>query len=423
METGVILVVGSVLLCCGCMGLLLVRLSNPFFKGLGWLGGSFAAGALGSAILASPADAPTGASTVAANTLILLAYVFLHACILEITGKKSQPPLLGICLLIAQAFAYPVFHHFHNARQMSLVTLGVMLAVQSLHTVWLLKKSARPGLLAPAWFSALLLTGFAGFNLFRATAVLVLGTPQDPYAPNPLQVPSAIIFLGTGLGLGFGVFWMASVEIRLALEHLANTDPLTGTYNRRSIVALCEKEVQRSLRTGQPFSLVMLDLDHFKRINDSHGHEAGDAALLAVADKLRNTLRDVDVLGRWGGEEFVVLLPAADSGAALFVAQRLRSSIEALSVAALNGEAYPEGVRSAITISLGVATYEGGADNLEALLHRCDEALYQAKAAGRNRVAQPGTGPAPYRERHGLADCQTSAGTFLSPVAPPWPTS
>ena len=185
---------------------------------------------------------------------------------------------------------------------------------------------------APIWFSVILLLVFASFNLFRSAAVLVLGTPQDPSAPNPFQVTTAIVFLGIGLGVGFGIFWLVSMDIRLKLVHLANTDPLTGVFNRRSFIEWCERELLRSSRTGEPFSLIMIDVDHFKQINDQYGHKAGDAALCAVAEKLKTSARKIDILGRWGGEEFVALLPGANSDAALLVAQRLRHSVESLSI-------------------------------------------------------------------------------------------
>jgi diguanylate cyclase (GGDEF)-like protein len=386
METRVILVVGSILLCCACLGLVIVRLTNPFLKGLGWLGGSFGAGALGAGILTVRADAFADSSMLAAYTSLLLAYVLLHVCILELTESKSLLPTFGFVLLAIQAAAYPVFRYVHNVTQLCIVALGVLLAVQALQTVALLKKATNTGIRAPAWLSIALLVGFAAFNLFRSAAVLALGIPQDSRLPNPFEAASAIVFLGTGLGIGFTVFWMTSTQIRLTLEELANTDGLTGIYNRRFFLSACERELLRSSRTGESFSLIMVDVDRFKKINDSDGHDTGDAVLCAVVEKLRHAVRNIDTLARWGGEEFVALLPGVGAGAALLIAQRLRRNVESLSVSSFQMSSSSLGTTIPVTISLGVATYIGPSDTVDDLFRRCDQAMYQAKAEGRNRV-------------------------------------
>jgi diguanylate cyclase (GGDEF)-like protein len=412
-ETDVVLVVGAILLCCGCGGLLIVRLSNPFLKGLGWIGGSFAAGALGAAVLASPGIS-ADASAIIAYTLILLAYALLHVGILELMVGKPRLPKLGLTLLVVQAIAYPGLLYIRHGRQLYLLTLAVMLAVQALQTAALLKNSATAGLQAPIWFNVVLLVAFAGFNLFRGPAVLILGTPASPWALNPFETMGAIVFLGIGLGLGFGVFWIATAKSRLSLELLANTDPLTGAYNRRSFISWCEKELLRSSRTRQPFSLLMIDLDHFKRINDQYGHENGDIVLCAVADELRASLRNIDTVGRWGGEEFVVLLPDTTAELAVIIAHRLRHTIESLSIAKLKTTPIQDKKLIAVTISLGVATYPNQANNIEDLLQRGDLALYQAKADGRNCVVQQALSTLPPRLDPGgaIADLRPASGRF-----------
>ncbi len=388
METRNVLMVGSILLCCGCIGLLIVRLSNPFFKGLGWLGGSFAAGALGATVFALRSRFSSDLLILIADTLILLAYVFLHAGVLELTETELSLPRLGIALLVIQAMVFPVFLYLHDADRLCIVTLGFLLAIQALQTAALLKKNLSAGMGAPIWFSFTLLVCFAAFNLFRSMFILALGTSKQSALTAPLEVASAIVFLGTGLGLGFGVFWITSAQIRLKLEQLASIDPLTGIYNRRSFVALCEQELLRSARNGEVFSLIMFDIDHFKNVNDRHGHAAGDTVLCAVVEKLRNSVRNIDVVGRWGGEEFVALLPNADSEAALIVAQRLRYHIDSISIAHRQAKEIDDEKAITVTISIGVTTHSGenGAIDINELLHQCDTAMYQAKADGRNRI-------------------------------------
>jgi diguanylate cyclase (GGDEF)-like protein len=139
-----------------------------------------------------------------------------------------------------------------------------------------------------------------------------------------------------------------------------------------------------SSRAAAPVSLVLIDLDHFKQVNDRHGHEAGDAALCAVASQLRGAVRENDILARWGGEEFIVLLPATSSEQAVQVAQRLRLCIESISL--LHNGRVDAWSSIRLAISVGVVTASGPIESMDSLFRTCDEALYAAKASGRNTV-------------------------------------
>ena len=388
METHSILIVGSILLSGGCVGLLTVRLTNPIFRGLGWLGATFASAALAATAFAVDLGWAVGSLFLVGETLILLAFVFLHVCFLELSDSESKIPRLGIVLLIAQVLGYFFFLHLHAVRQFSAATLGLFVAVQAFQSAILLKKTNRKKMDAPVWYNVTLLIAFAAFNLFRSAIVLVFGTPGMPQLPSPMEEIAAIVFLGAGIGLGFGVFWMEGHQMRLKLEHLANIDPLTGIYNRRSFITLCERELLRSSQTGEIFSLIMFDLDHFKKINDRYGHRVGDAVLCEVVEKLRNSVRNIDIVARWGGEEFVALLPKADAEASLAVARRLRQHVDSISMASPRLQEI--GGENAIQIpwSIGMATYAGRhrGVTIHDLLHQCDAAMYQAKADGRDRI-------------------------------------
>jgi diguanylate cyclase (GGDEF)-like protein len=388
METQDVLVVGSILLSCACFGLLIAHMSSPVLKGLGWLAGSFIAGTLGVATILAVHTQTPGISLLTANTLILLAYVSLQVSVLEISGSASQIPRLGLILLAIQATLYPVFQWIHRTEQLALITLALTLAVQALQTAAHLKKHCRKGMAASIWLSIFLLAGFAGFNIFRSIVVIIRGVGAGPQGSNPLELAAGIIFLATALGLGFSIFWMTSMQLRLDLELLASTDSLTGLYNRRFFLLSCQQELMRSARAKEPVSLVMLDLDHFKRINDIHGHEGGDAALRAVANQLRAAVREYDVLGRWGGEEFIVLLPGACAEQAMQIAQRMRVSVEAISLSRQVTGGLGSLLSIPLAISAGVATSTFPLENIDTLLRSCDEALYSAKAAGRNTVMQ-----------------------------------
>ena len=158
-------------------------------------------------------------------------------------------------------------------------------------------------------------------------------------------------------------------------RRMAVTDPLTGCWNRLRIQECAQIEMARRRRYGEPVSILMIDIDFFKQVNDRHGHLAGDRLLSAFANIVRSCLREADQFGRWGGEEFVVLLAASDAAAAATIGERIRRAVAA--------SAFSDGLH--VTASLGVAEYQVN-ESLEDWIGRADDALYAAKAAGRNRV-------------------------------------
>lgn len=164
------------------------------------------------------------------------------------------------------------------------------------------------------------------------------------------------------------------------LERLSQYDELTGLCNRRHFMGLARHELGRSQRYGGKLSLLMVDIDHFKRVNDSHGHRTGDLVLAAVSEQIRKALRDADIAGRLGGEEFAVMLPETGLGGAILVAERLRQQIATQAIDIGDGQTLQ------CTLSIGVACLDDATIDLEKLLHRADTALYSAKNGGRNKV-------------------------------------
>ena len=172
------------------------------------------------------------------------------------------------------------------------------------------------------------------------------------------------------------------------LRQLSITDPLTGSFNRRHFFDVAERELADASRHGRDVSLLAVDIDHFKRINDGFGHAVGDEALKIFTAACQGTLRAGDLLGRLGGEEFAVLLPETGPAAARATAERIRSRMAGLAIPAGPGE-----VR--FTVSVGIASARPGEGSVDALLSRADEALYRAKGAGRNRVVDAADDPFP----------------------------
>jgi diguanylate cyclase (GGDEF)-like protein len=179
-----------------------------------------------------------------------------------------------------------------------------------------------------------------------------------------------------------------SFELREAYAHMreqARTDELTGLANRRAFIAAGEAAVDQSIRYERALSILMMDIDHFKQINDTHGHAAGDAAIRAVADALRAVARQADTPGRLGGEEFAVLLPETARREAVIAAERLRAAVRKI-------EVDHEGTTIRFTCSVGLVERTDTVASLDEMLSAADEALYAAKANGRNRVEEYRTG-------------------------------
>jgi len=167
-------------------------------------------------------------------------------------------------------------------------------------------------------------------------------------------------------------------SILVQAHELANVDVLTFLPNRRKIIVELQEEVIRSNRYGTPLSISILDIDHFKKVNDTYGHTTGDETLRSVAARLREHIRHPDVIGRYGGEEFLIVLPNSKAEAAAKQASRLCEDIRNTQIEANNKVL-------SVTVSIGIAQFRVGQENWEGFLHRADEALYKAKDQGRDR--------------------------------------
>ncbi len=163
------------------------------------------------------------------------------------------------------------------------------------------------------------------------------------------------------------------------LRQQALTDPLTGLFNRRHVFACIDRELRRYLRYAEAFSIILIDADHFKHVNDNYGHSTGDATLRLIARVCQSSVRETDIVGRFGGEEFIILLPHTKAAAAAVVAERIRCDMRTVSQDLLDGAVL-------VTLSLGITEVAPDTASFDKLLATADKALYAAKAAGRDRV-------------------------------------
>ena len=173
---------------------------------------------------------------------------------------------------------------------------------------------------------------------------------------------------------------LQNANLLTEVGRLAITDELTGIYNRRYFFEMAEKKFTRALKDKSPLSILLVDIDHFKNFNDRYGHAVGDQVLRAAAKMMASALRESDIIGRYGGEEFSIILPDTNNSSAIYVGERLLARVSDVPIDTAAG-------KLSIEISLGIAGMSKETPNLQSLIVRADQAMYIAKSAGRNRLA------------------------------------
>ena len=371
----------TLLLAFGSLSMLVVRLASPGLQGMGRFSASFAAGSLGGALLLLCGQ-PL-ANVLFADMALLGSFILLHVAVLQLLPDRRDSLWPGVALLCGQALVDILQLMGIIGGQPRIVAFGLLVAIQAVTTARTLWQLSREKVRAPATYSVALLLGFGAFNLLRSAAVAFVPTRSD--WRDLLTLAAISLYLAVALGLAFGFFWMTTATLTAEVEHIASTDPLTRVFNRRVFMKWCDKELSRSQRMRVPFSVLMVDLDHFKNINDNFGHGRGDEVLVAAVERMQDSVRGIDVLCRWGGEEFAVLLPNAHEEATRIVAERIRENIQRMRVP-LEAICPDRSTQAFLTVSIGAATYREGEDKVGNMLVRADEALYRAKRDGRNRV-------------------------------------
>lgn len=314
-------------------------------------------------------------SITAANGLLALAWSLQFAAILEFRRRTVPHWLLWAPTAATFLMFMLLMEHF----QLRLIVSSALFsAANVLLAVVLLRNPVPPGLRAHQLLAAC--------YLFVALALIArgIGAWTDPGAFSSALTPNlmhSVLYLGSYALIVAGSLAFLLMHKERSDEEttrLATTDPLTGVFNRRTFIELAEQELARARRTDTALSLMMLDLDHFKRVNDTYGHLIGDEVLVSFTRLVRECVRRSDLVVRYGGEEFCVLLPATPLVAATALAERIRSATAATTLTSLPFR---------VTVSIGLTTYAGGAHTvLGDMLGRADEALYRAKDEGRNRV-------------------------------------
>ena len=342
------------------------------------LSGAAALAALGAVLGLSRPHLHPFVTHVCANIAIISGHALGAFAFGRFLGRRVPPMLMiGVVLL---ATVVTVFFMFVAPRfDVRVATFSLAVAFYSLVVATLLLDVPRGPLRITHWPVGILHLVHGALALARGFSVLLEAPRTDVFEPSVIQMlwfaQSMII-----VELTFtGVILMITQRLRLGSDRHAREDMLTGALNRNAFEQMAEIEWSRSTRHGLPLSVLVIDLDHFKTLNDTHGHDAGDNSLKAFAELTGRLLRREDVLCRYGGEEFVVLLPQTTLEAAVQAAERIRRATEGHRVD--HG-----GTAIALTVSIGVASRGSTHTNLKAVIASADRALYRAKAAGRNRT-------------------------------------
>lgn len=336
---------------------------------------------------------PEWVAALVGNPLVLCGMLYFNQAIYLFVGKQPTPKWVT-GLVVAAILAAPVLLAWPVSTR-SMIYSGVMMVLSGAIALHVFRHAwhAESTMRAVGWTMLLLSVAHAGRSV---QAGLMPDQYQSFFQSSTGQGIVVLLAFLALLGSGMGFVLACLERTAKSMEFLASHDALTGCLNRRSFDPLCTHEVARSHRSGEPLALLLLDLDHFKRVNDLHGHRSGDLVLQGFARRVQARLRSADVFARLGGEEFAVLLPDTDLAGALSVADYLCRSVAGTPVRLADNEVFE------LTVSLGVAMLAperhgrqsaktataAAAANLspELLYMRADQALYQAKRQGRNRV-------------------------------------
>ncbi len=329
-------------------------------------------------MLALRAELPYFATVLMANTFLFIGIALEVAAMMEANEHAAWRRYLVLPLAFSIAsFGYAYFTDQAPSVRIIISAIGIgtlyLLGALSILLQW--RNASRLGR-----FIAIAASIFAMMMVLRVVWVMASSQGMVMTDRNWMQDLSFICIYILMLLNGFGFLLIAREKQEHELQRLAVVDPLTDAPNRRGFYNALSPWVSLARRPGQSTALIMLDLDHFKRVNDTYGHHVGDVVLKSVVEVGQKQLRDSDMLGRLGGEEFAVLLPRTTLQDAMLVAERIRQAISVMPIKTERALIY-------ITASLGVTTIRTD-DSMVSLFKRADEALYAAKEAGRNKVSE-----------------------------------
>jgi diguanylate cyclase (GGDEF)-like protein len=312
-----------------------------------------------------------------ADALLLAGLCSQYAALLEFGGRPVPAWLVPVPATLLFIVLLPLLDDYAGLTLVSSAVYALAFVALSVVTERLGERAGPV-----RWLSAAMLLVAAVVLMARA-ADIALHPAETPevFTAKALHGFAFIMLLAVTVSSSFSFMVMHRRAAEARIRQIAMYDGLTRLYNRRAFLEIAEREAARARRAAGPTAALMLDLDHFKRVNDSHGHAAGDRLLADFAERLRGAVRGADIPGRYGGEEFCVLLPGATVEEAAVVAERIREAVAARPLG---------GLVQAVTMSAGAAGSTYSDCSVDELLAQADAALYAAKRSGRNRVVVSG---------------------------------
>lgn len=359
------------------VGLLVVAFRHDDQRGISLFGQSILVLSAGFLLMGLRGRIPDLLSIVLANSLIVAAFVLFDRAFSTFLKSKTSGTRIGLPLVALLPFllAYYTYHTPSVSIRIAIVSLfiGILTGL----CAWRIMHGTRNDIPEAKWFLGLPFIISSVFILFRSMWAIDETSLKDFMSASTIHQLAFLMINLLVLTSSFGLLWLLSARLQRELREQARIDTLTHTHNRRALHEIAPRELARSKRHALPLSVIMSDIDHFKIINDTYGHGTGDLVLTNFAETVQNLLRKQDYLIRYGGEEFLVLLPDTEVTQAELVAEKLRTVIETAPLA--------EEPQVSATASFGVTTLNGN-EPWETLISRADAALYEAKSKGRNLV-------------------------------------
>ena len=314
-----------------------------------------------------------------ANALIALGHGMLLLGVQRYLGQRCWTGLV-LAVVAAMLISSFVFPELRESLRLRVLFHSGWYALVDTYAGILLVSAGRPQMRRFRWAVAAVLLAYAAFLWTRIGYAVVSTALTTSFTQDPFQAATFLFAMIFGFAIAIALALMMFREKQLELLQLAETDPLTGILNRQSMDNAVAAGIKTARRDKLPLSVVILDIDHFKAINDKYGHQVGDRVLREVGRKIRDEIRGHDKAFRYGGEEFMLLLPGTGAETLELVAERLRNTV-AQSSLEVDGENLP------ISASVGGTEFHFEQESWEACLKRADDAMYRAKGDGRNRIS------------------------------------
>ncbi|MDN3611745.1 GGDEF domain-containing protein [Vibrio ostreicida] len=371
---------------CYCIGLVLIQKLQPTVNGISTIAFFLLLLSTSFILLSFGNHISHWVSKILANSIMVFSYIVLLLGVCQFRGFDKRLANCGFYsfpIVVIGLTYFTLFVPSTNARVILMSTFVSALCFLAM----LANRKGKSADISPSKF--LLSAGLATqgiYSLFRFFWTLFETRIDDFMMSGTVHQLAFITTLLMVIFIGFSVTWMLTGRLVATIYDTSIKDELTQLYNRRALEELLPKEMARSIRHNQPLSVVLLDIDHFKKVNDTYGHQAGDRVLRTTGKLLILQTRRDDLSFRYGGEEFLIILPNTDQAAAVTVAEKLREAIMKAKLLPSNEEE--------CTASFGVTQFTG-AENWKAAIERADKALYSAKQNGRNQVVFSQQSPGP----------------------------